>query len=67
LTGSQLFEGIYDFAGKIRDYNISKKEWVLNDKSVYYDDFRTVKHLLSHTETVRYGVRSDTGVTPLYR
>jgi len=44
----QLFNGIYDFAGKIRDYNISKKEWVLNDKSVYYDDFRTVKQTLDY-------------------
>lgn len=26
----RLFDGIYKFAGKIRDYNITKKEWVLN-------------------------------------
>jgi fido (protein-threonine AMPylation protein)/DNA-binding CsgD family transcriptional regulator len=32
----QLFTGIYKFAGKIRDYNISKAEWVLNGKSVFY-------------------------------
>ena len=32
----QLFTGIYKFAGKIRDYNISKAEWVLNGKSVLY-------------------------------
>ena len=32
----QLFTGIYKFAGKIRDYNISKNEWVLNGKSVFY-------------------------------
>jgi len=25
----RLFKGIYKFAGKIRDYNITKKEWVL--------------------------------------
>lgn len=31
-----LFQGIYKFAGKIRDYNISKKEWVLRGDSVYY-------------------------------
>ena len=31
-----LFAGIYKFAGKIRDYNISKKEWVLRGESVYY-------------------------------
>lgn len=32
----RLFEGLYDHAGKIRDYNISKKEWVLNNESVLY-------------------------------
>ena len=33
---ARLFHGIYKFAGKIRDYNISKKEWVLDGKSVLY-------------------------------
>lgn len=32
----QLFKGIYGHAGKIRDYNISKKEWVLDGDSVMY-------------------------------
>lgn len=32
----RLFQDIYPFAGKIRDYNISKKEWVLNGESVFY-------------------------------
>ena len=32
----RLFDGIYKFAGKIRDYNITKKEWVLNGNTVYY-------------------------------
>ena len=32
----ELFKGIYSHAGKIRDYNISKKEWVLNGASVSY-------------------------------
>lgn len=31
-----LFEGIYPHAGKIRDCNISKKEWVLDGASVLY-------------------------------
>ena len=26
----ELFKGIYSHAGKIRDYNITKKEWVIN-------------------------------------
>ena len=32
----KLFRGLYDHAGEIRDYNISKKEWVLNGASVQY-------------------------------
>ena len=38
-----LFSGLYEFAGKLRDYNISKKEWVLNNDTVSYanaDDLR---------------------------
>ena len=31
-----LFSGIFDYAGKIRDYNITKKEWVLNGDTVSY-------------------------------
>jgi fido (protein-threonine AMPylation protein) len=44
----RLFEGIYDFAGKIRDYNISKKEWVLANDSVTYDDFRTIRQSIEY-------------------
>lgn len=32
----RLFTGVYKFAGKIRDYNITKKEWVLNGETVLY-------------------------------
>ncbi len=32
----KLFTGIYSHAGKIRDYNITKKEWVLNGATVLY-------------------------------
>lgn len=32
----RLFEGIYSHAGKMRDYNITKKEWVLDGASVIY-------------------------------
>lgn len=33
---SQLFKGIYKYAGKIRDYNITKNEWVLDGDTVMY-------------------------------
>ena len=32
----RLFEGIFKFVGKIRDYDITKKEWVLNGDTVMY-------------------------------
>jgi fido (protein-threonine AMPylation protein) len=32
----RLFRGIYKHAGKIRDYNITKKEWVLDGATVMY-------------------------------
>lgn len=32
----RLFQDIYQFAGKIRDYNITKKEWVLKGETVLY-------------------------------
>ncbi|WP_317300740.1 Fic family protein [Allobaculum stercoricanis] len=32
----KLFTGIYSHAGCIRDYNITKKEWVLNGTTVLY-------------------------------
>ncbi len=32
----RLFEGIFEFAGCLRDYDISKKEWVLDGDTVLY-------------------------------
>lgn len=32
----KLFQGIYSHAGKIRDYNITKKEWVLDGATLAY-------------------------------
>jgi len=32
----RLFQSIYSHAGKIRDYNITKQEWVLNGETVLY-------------------------------
>ena len=32
----RLFEGIFKFAGKLRDYDISKREWVLGGDTVMY-------------------------------
>lgn len=32
----QIFEGVFKFAGKIRDYEITKREWVLRGDTVSY-------------------------------
>ena len=32
----RIFDGILEFAGQIRDYNITKKEWVLRGDTVLY-------------------------------
>lgn len=32
----RIFAGVFKFAGKIRDYNITKKEWVLDGDTVLY-------------------------------
>jgi len=32
----RLFDGVFKFAGKIRDYDITKKEWVLRGDTVLY-------------------------------
>ncbi len=42
----QLFKGIYEHAGKLRTYNISKKEWVLNKESVIYGSSSILKETL---------------------
>ena len=44
----RLFEGIYKFAGKIRDYNISKKEWVLNGETVFYASAGSIRETLDY-------------------
>lgn len=44
----RLFSGIYKFAGKIRDYNISKAEWVLGGESVLYASEGSIRAALDY-------------------
>lgn len=37
-----LFKDVFTHAGKIRTYNISKNEWVLNGKSVFYASYDSI-------------------------
>ena len=44
----RLFQGIYSHAGKIRDYNITKQEWVLNGETVLYASAESLKATLEY-------------------
>lgn len=44
----RLFQGIYSHAGKIRDYNITKQEWVLNGETVLYASAESLKDTLEY-------------------
>ena len=41
----RLFQGVFSHAGKIRDYNIMKDEWVLDGASVIYGGARNFGRL----------------------
>lgn len=47
----RLFQGIYVHAGKLRNYNISKKEWVLDGESVIYGSALNLKATLDYDFT----------------
>ena len=44
----KLFTDIYEHAGKIRDYNITKKEWVLNGATVVYGSASELRATLEY-------------------
>ena len=44
----RLFDGIYEMAGKYRDYNITKDEWILNDDTITYSSFESIKETLDY-------------------
>ncbi|MDE7150332.1 MAG: Fic family protein, partial [Bacteroidales bacterium] len=44
----RIFDGIFKCAGKIRDYDISKKEWVLDGDSVSYLNWEDLRRALDY-------------------
>lgn len=44
----ELFQGIYSHAGIIRDYNITKREWVLDGDTVSYGNARDLRETLDY-------------------
>ncbi|MDR0907992.1 MAG: Fic family protein [Rikenellaceae bacterium] len=49
----RLFSGLYKHAGKIRDYNITKQEWVLGGETIYYSSASLIR------ETLEYDFREE--------
>ncbi len=56
----KIFEGVFKFAGKVRTYNITKKEWVLNGDTVYYSDWEMIKQTLDYDFTQEANVDYNT-------
>ena len=44
----RIFEGVYKHAGKIRDYDITKKEWVLEYDTVHYLNWEDLRRALDY-------------------
>ena len=60
----RIFEGVFKHAGKLRDYNITKKEWVLEGDSVNYlnweDLLRAIDYDLDQERQFSYkGISQD--------
>lgn len=51
----KLFRGIYAHAGKIRDYNITKKEWVLDGETVMYGSASELRATLEYDLSLEKG------------
>lgn len=44
----KLFRGVFEHAGEIRTYNITKKEWVLKGETVYYAPYDSIRETLNY-------------------
>ena len=44
----RIFEGVFKHAGRVRDYDITKKEWVLNYDTVHYLNWEDLRRALDH-------------------
>ena len=44
----KLFEGVLHYAGRIRNYNITKNEWVLKGDTVLYASFDSIRAILDY-------------------
>lgn len=44
----RIFQGVFKFAGKIRDYDITKKEWVLDGDTVNYLNWEDLRRAIDY-------------------
>ena len=44
----RIFEEVFKHAGRVRDYNITKKEWVLNYDTVHYLNWEDLRRALDY-------------------
>ncbi len=44
----RIFDGVFKHAGKVRDYNITKKEWVLEGDTVNYLNWEDLRRALDY-------------------
>ena len=59
----KLFQGVFSHAGKIRDYNITKSEWVLDEDTVRYESADVIAATLEYEfDRIPRGVHP----TPVY-
>lgn len=43
-----IFDGVFKFAGKIRDYDITKKEWILRSDTVNYLNWEDLRRAIDY-------------------
>ena len=60
----RIFEGVFKHAGQVRHYDITKKEWILDNDTVRYlnweDLYRALEHDIDRERTFSYkGISSD--------
>jgi len=55
----RLFEGVYGHAGKLRDFNFIKREWVLDGRSVIYGDYHELSSTLEYDFEVERKFKYD--------
>ena len=68
----RIFEGVFKHAGKIRDYDITKKEWVLEGYTVNYLNFEDLRRAIDYDlEQERkfsyHGISQDAMITHISR